>query len=163
MTVIFNLFFIEINANWKLHGDWWSNYHGNLYHWFYRSVSLLSIFRNYDMRARKREREREKVKVVKNLKKKKNTWTYRNAIVCTEDKDKCSMQREFERGFSRKSRVGSWKKNKEKYQARKNVRWRGFLRSLSWRRMTISSSPSRADLIAFLLLHLQFRGNKLEN
>lgn len=159
MTVIFNLFFIEINANWKLHGDWWSNYHSNLYHWFYQSVSLLSIFRNWYARERERKDQSRK-----KLKKKKKIWTYRNAIVCTEDKDKCSMQREFERGnFSRKSRVGSWKKNKEKYQARKNVRWRGFLRSLSWRRMTISSSPSRADLIAFLLLHLQFRGNKLEN
>lgn len=83
--------------------------------------------------ATTRERERKGQSRIKNLKKKekKKTWTYRNAIVCTEDKDKCSMQRELERGFWRKSRVGSWKKNKEKYQARKNVRWRGFLRSLS--------------------------------
>lgn len=99
-------------------------------------IDFIEVYRYYRYFAtticvREKERERKKVKVVKNLKKKKNTWTYRNTIVCTEDKDKCSMQREFERGFSRKSRVGSWKKNKEKYQARKNVRWRGFLRSLS--------------------------------
>lgn len=100
-------------------------------------IDFIEVYRYYRYFAtticvREREREREKKgQSRKKFKKKKNTWTYRNAIVCTEDKDKCSMQREFERGFSRKSRVGSWKKNKEKYQARKNVRWRGFLRSLS--------------------------------
>ena len=132
------------------------------------SVSLLSIyFATTIKRERERERERERKGQSKKFKKEKEKKIHgpietRSFVQRTKINVRC-RENSKEVFSSRKSRVGSWKKNKEKYQARKNVRWRGFLRSLSWRRMTISSSPSRADLIAFLLLHLQFRGNKLEN
>ena len=98
------------------------------------SVSLLSIFRNYE-REGERERERERKGQSKKFKKEKKKKIHgpietRSFVQRTKINVRCRGNSK-EVFSSRKSRVGSWKKNKEKYQARKNVRWRGFLRSLS--------------------------------